>query len=99
EPPPAPHLPYPTLFRAFDERNRPTVKLIDFGLVKLTAEVSDDSSVSQPGMFLGTPRYASPEQFSDGRVDIRSDIYALGIVLWERSEERRVGKGCGGGWC
>jgi WD40 repeat protein/serine/threonine protein kinase len=71
------------LIVSFDERNRPTVKLIDFGLVKMTAEVSDDSSVSEPGMFLGTPRYASPEQFSDGRVDIRSDIYALGIVLWE----------------
>src|ERR1700730_7607620 len=71
------------LIVSFDERNRPTVKLIDFGLVKMTAEVSDDSSVSEPGMFLGTPRYASPEQFSDGLVDIRSDIYALGIVLWE----------------
>ena len=71
------------LIVSFDERNRPTVKLIDFGLVKVTAEVSDDSSVSEPGMFMGTPRYASPEQFSDGRVDIRSDIYALGIVLWE----------------
>ena len=71
------------LIVSFDERNRPTVKVIDFGLVKVTAEVSDDSSVSEPGMFLGTPRYASPEQFGDGRVDIRSDIYALGIVLWE----------------
>src|ERR1700738_15695 len=71
------------LIVSFDERNRPTVKVIDFGLVKVTAEVSDDSSVSEPGVFLGTPRYASPEQFGDGGVDIRSDIYALGIVLWE----------------
>ncbi len=71
------------LIVSFDERNRPTVKLIDFGLVKVTAEVSGDASVSEPGIFMGTPRYASPEQFSDGRVDIRSDIYALGIVLWE----------------
>ena len=71
------------LIVSFDEGNRPTVKVIDFGLVKVTAEVCDDSSVSEPGVFLGTPRYASPEQFSGGGVDIRSDIYALGIVLWE----------------
>src|ERR1700730_16650367 len=65
------------LIVSFDERNRPTVKVIDFGLVKVTAEVSDDSSVSEPGVFLGTPRYASPEQFDDGGVDLRCDIYAL----------------------
>jgi WD40 repeat protein/serine/threonine protein kinase len=71
------------LIVSLDERNRPTVKLIDFGLVKLTAEVSGDASVSEPGVFMGTPRYASPEQFIGGRVDIRSDLYALGVVLWE----------------
>jgi serine/threonine protein kinase/Tfp pilus assembly protein PilF len=68
---------------SFDGRNRPVIKVIDFGLVKVSAETSDDSSASQPGIFLGTPRYASPEQFDDRPVDIRSDIYALGITLWE----------------
>jgi WD40 repeat protein/serine/threonine protein kinase len=71
------------LIVSFDEKNRPTVKVIDFGLVKVTAEVSAESSVSEPGIFLGTPRYASPEQFIGGKVDIRSDIYAAGIILWE----------------
>jgi serine/threonine protein kinase/tetratricopeptide (TPR) repeat protein len=71
------------LIVCFDERNRPTVKVIDFGLVKVTAEDLGDSSYSEPGVFLGTPRYASPEQFNEGQVDIRSDIYALGVALWQ----------------
>ena len=71
------------LIVSFDDKNRATVKVIDFGLVKVTAEVSAESSVSEPGVFLGTPRYASPEQFGAGEVDIRSDIYAVGIILWE----------------
>jgi WD40 repeat protein/serine/threonine protein kinase len=71
------------LIVCFDEKHQPIVKVIDFGLVRVTAEVSGDESVSGPGIFLGTPRYASPEQFSEGTVDIRSDIYALGITLWE----------------
>ncbi|MGA8659345.1 MAG: protein kinase [Chthoniobacterales bacterium] len=71
------------LIVSFDDKNRATVKVIDFGLVKVTAEVSAESSASEAGIFLGTPRYASPEQFGAGEVDIRSDIYALGIILWE----------------
>jgi serine/threonine protein kinase/tetratricopeptide (TPR) repeat protein len=65
-----------------DEKGRMLVKVVDFGLVKLTAEPGDDSAMSDPGTFLGTPRYASPEQFSGGKIDIRSDLYAVGITLW-----------------
>ena len=71
------------LIISFDEKNRPTLKVIDFGLVKVSTEVSGDSSVSVPGIFMGTPHYASPEQFSGGQVDSRSDIYSLGITLWQ----------------
>ena len=66
-----------------DEKGRLIVKVVDFGLVKLAAERGDDSAISDPGTFLGTPRYASPEQFSGGKVDIRSDLYAVGITLWQ----------------
>ena len=59
------------------------MKVVDFGLVKTAAEQSDDSAMSDPGTFLGTPRYASPEQFSGGKIDIRSDLYAVGITLWQ----------------
>ena len=66
-----------------DEKDRLIVKVVDFGLVKLAAERSDDPDISDPGTFLGTPRYASPEQFSGGKIDIRSDLYAVGITLWQ----------------
>ena len=71
------------LMVSFDERNRPMVKVIDFGLAKVIAGDLGDSFVSTPGMLLGTPHYASPEQLSGGEVDARSDIYSLGVTLWD----------------
>jgi serine/threonine protein kinase len=63
-----------------DAQGRLNTKVIDFGLAKVNSEPSEDS---EPGIFLGTPRYASPEQFVGEPVDIRSDIYCLGITLWQ----------------
>jgi TolB-like protein len=60
-----------------------TAKVVDFGLVKLATGDIEDSSVSEPGIFLGTPRYASPEQITCGFVDIRSDLYSVGVTLWQ----------------
>jgi hypothetical protein len=45
------------LIISFDEKNRPIVKVIDFGLVKGTTSVADDSSASAPGVLLGTPHH------------------------------------------
>jgi serine/threonine protein kinase/Tfp pilus assembly protein PilF len=59
-------------------------KIIDLGLAKGTA--ADDGSISEistKGGFAGTPLYASPEQFAGVGADIRSDLYSLGITLWE----------------
>jgi serine/threonine-protein kinase len=56
------------------------VYLVDFGLARSD---SDDRSVGGGGSFLGTPRYASPEQAAGRPVDGRSDGYALGCVLYE----------------
>ncbi|HZU70505.1 MAG TPA: serine/threonine-protein kinase [Ktedonobacteraceae bacterium] len=53
--------------------------LSDFGIVHLRAM----PSLTMAGSFLGTAEYASPEQISGGAVDARSDIYSLGIVLFE----------------
>ena len=57
------------------------VKVIDFGLAKITAESFGEMDLTHGG-FVGTPSYASPEQFAGGRVDARSDIYSLGASLW-----------------
>jgi len=60
-----------------DERG--LAKLVDFGIAKLTAE----DGVTVTRQVLGTVEYMSPEQASGKQVDARSDIYSLGIVLYE----------------
>ena len=62
------------------------VKLLDFGLVKLvgaTAARLGDEALTQTGVVFGTPAYLSPEQALGRDVDARSDLYSLGIVLFE----------------
>jgi serine/threonine protein kinase len=60
-----------------------TVKIIDLGLAKALDESASEAGVSSPGAFAGTPEFASPEQFAGVGVDIRSDLYSLGVTLWE----------------
>jgi len=55
------------------------VKLIDFGLVK--PRPGHYSSVTRPGVIVGTPSVMAPEQFEPPRVDERADIYAVGVLL------------------
>ena len=56
--------------------------LMDLGIAKLTE--SDDSGITRTRQFVGSIRYASPEQLIDsGQVDHRTDIYSLGATLWE----------------
>jgi serine/threonine protein kinase/TPR repeat protein len=58
-----------------------TVKVIDFGLAKSAATGEDTASLTAGG-FLGTPHFASPEQLDEREIDVRSDIYSLGVTLW-----------------
>jgi serine/threonine-protein kinase len=61
---------------------KPVVKIIDFGLAKaLHPPAVDPLSLTQ-GDFVGTPAFASPEQFEHSALDVRSDIYSLGETLW-----------------
>jgi serine/threonine protein kinase len=58
-------------------------KIIDLGLAKSLNEPGAQTAISTPGSFAGTPEFASPEQFAGIGADIRSDLYSLGITLWE----------------
>jgi TolB-like protein len=55
------------------------VKILDFGLAR---PAGDDSGLTHPGTFVGTPLYGSPEQASGGSVDHRCDLFSLGSVLY-----------------
>jgi serine/threonine protein kinase/predicted ATPase len=59
-----------------------TAKIIDLGLAKTLEESASEAGISSPGAFIGTPEFASPEQFAGVSVDIRSDLYSLGVTLW-----------------
>src|SRR5882724_587052 len=59
----------------------PVVKIIDFGLAKAFHTATDLKSLTHD-RFVGTPAFASPEQFEHSALDVRSDIYSLGETLW-----------------
>jgi serine/threonine-protein kinase len=58
------------------------VKVLDFGIAKLR-ETKTDSFLTQAGTIIGTPQYMSPEQCQGKPLDARSDIYSIGILLYE----------------
>src|SRR5881396_779960 len=62
-----------------------TVKLIDYGVAKVMGPQADPFAEQTQAGFIGTPAFASPEQFASAgqsRIDTRSDIYSLGVTLW-----------------
>src|SRR6202165_5158186 len=68
---------------SLEEGSTVTVKIIDLGLAKPAPDAPAETAISTPGAFAGTPEFASPEQFAGVGVDIRSDLYSLGGVIWE----------------
>src|SRR5277367_390003 len=76
-----------------EEGSTVTAKIIDLGLAKPAPDAPAEAAISTPGAFAGTPEFASPEQFAGVAVDIRSDLYSLGVVLWEMVTGHAVFRG------
>jgi serine/threonine protein kinase len=75
------------IFLCTTEDDHPLVKILDFGISKVLASSQPGSSpglkLTRDGMVIGTPQYMSPEQAQGYSVDLRSDVWALGLVLYE----------------
>jgi eukaryotic-like serine/threonine-protein kinase len=59
------------------------VKVLDFGIVKLLEVGASASTLTQAGLVCGTPGYMSPEQLRGDDLDVRSDLFSMGVVLYE----------------
>lgn len=71
------------LFLAQGPAGRPTIKVLDFGISKAPS-TSNDAHLTKTSAVMGSPSYMSPEQLvSSASVDMRSDVWALGVVLYE----------------
>ena len=59
------------------------IKVLDFGIAKVTGDEGGDKGLTRTGMIFGTPEYMSPEQARGERPDHRVDVYAVGVIMYE----------------
>jgi serine/threonine protein kinase len=69
------------ILKAADGEER--VKIVDFGIVKVLEVGDNDQELTQEGSVVGSPNYMAPEQITTGKVDPRSDMYSLGVILYQ----------------
>ncbi len=69
------------------------VKVLDFGIAKQIISTTDSPTLTQAGLIVGTPFYMSPEQALGRTVDARSDLFSLGVVLYEAVAGKRPFEG------
>jgi len=70
-------------FRIKRGSNPDFIKVLDFGIAKVTSDEGEGKNLTRTGMIFGTPEYMSPEQAKGEKVDHRVDVYALGVILYE----------------
>ena len=68
-------------------------KVLDFGIAKLRPELTGQRAATRTGAVFGTPQYMSPEQALGSTVDARTDLYSMGVVLYESITGRRPFEG------
>ncbi|MDY0061531.1 MAG: protein kinase [Myxococcota bacterium] len=69
------------------------VKILDFGIAKLADPENEQERLTRAGTVFGTPEYMSPEQAMGVELDGRTDLYSLGLILWEMLAGRRLFQG------
>ncbi|HEX2661146.1 MAG TPA: protein kinase [Polyangia bacterium] len=73
-----------------EQDGRPdVVKILDFGIAKVTDAQPSQEALTQAGVVFGTPEYLSPEQALGDNIDARADLYAAGVILFEMLTGRR----------
>jgi serine/threonine protein kinase/ketosteroid isomerase-like protein len=68
---------------ARDHEGHMLAKVVDFSVAKLKEGTTSGTALTATGSLIGTPRYMAPEQCADNKTDARSDIYSLGVILYE----------------
>ena len=85
------------LFLARKEQGARVVKLLDFGVAKVTSAEPDDHGLTKTGAMIGSPLYMSPEQArGSGVIDARSDLWSLGVTLYQCISGSRPNEGVQG---
>jgi tetratricopeptide (TPR) repeat protein len=77
------------LVKDADPRQPETVKILDFGIAKMTQAHGSDEPLTRGMMIFGTPAYMSPEQAAGQEADPRADLYSCGIILYEMLAGRK----------